>query len=187
MESIKLQQTFELEDSILINFIFLTDKEKEMIRNWRNHETIRRWMYSEHVISIEEHNVFIENLKNDNKNSYWLIKHKVEDDYIGVIYLNRIDFINKNACLGIYVNPFLKKTGIGRILIKYLIKLTFNILKFHTLKLEVLENNEKAINFYKKSGFSEEGRLKEFISKDKKWNNVIIMGIINHEGDNYVN
>jgi sialic acid synthase SpsE len=43
---------------------------------------------------------------------------------------------------------------------------------------EVIETNERAISFYKKTGFSEEGRLKEFVFKDGRWLDVIVMGII---------
>jgi len=46
------------------------------------------------------------------------------------------------------------------------------------VKAEIIETNERAINFYKKSGFVKEGRLKEFVFKDGKWLDVIVMGII---------
>ena len=49
----------------------------------------------------------------------------------------------------------------------------------HTHQSEVIDGNEKAINFYKKSGFKEEGQLKEFVFKNDKWLDVIVMGIIN--------
>jgi RimJ/RimL family protein N-acetyltransferase len=42
--------------------------------------------------------------------------------------------------------------------------------------LAVFEDNTAAINLYKKIGFQEEGRLKEFIFKDGKWKDVIIIG-----------
>jgi len=54
-----------------------------------------------------------------------------------------------------------------------------NIFGLHSLKLEVIEDNKKAIEFYKKKGFEEEGRLREFVLKHGKWLGVIIMGIIN--------
>jgi len=125
----------------------------------------------------KEHAMFIEGLKIDNKNSYWLARDENEG-YLGVISLNRIDSANKNAYLGIYTNPYSGKTGTGYVLIECLKRLAFNIAYLHTLKLEVIENNEKAIRFYEKSGFSEEGRLREFVFKDGKWCDVIVMGII---------
>ena len=59
--------------------------------------------------------------------------------------------------------------------------MAFEHLKLHTLKLEVLENNERAINFFKKLGFKEEGRLREFVFKEDIWYDAIIMGITEKE------
>jgi len=166
-----------LSEVTCINFLNLNDQEKEMVRAWRNNESIRKWMYQDHIITKEEHSNFIRNLKEDNKNLYWLLKN-ISDEYIGVISLNRIDFRNKNAYLGIYSNPE-SKLHAGKMIVSSLKELISNVIPLHTLKIEVIENNERAINFYKKSGFNEEGRLKEFILKDGKWHDVIVMGIIN--------
>jgi UDP-4-amino-4,6-dideoxy-N-acetyl-beta-L-altrosamine N-acetyltransferase len=168
------QKNFEINDLLLINFVNLTDEEKDLVRNWRNHKEIRKWMYRNHIISSEEHYSFIEKLKKDTENFYWVVKNK-NGEYLGVIYLNKVDFINKHAYLGIYSNPQLK--GVGNILMEALKKVAFYIMKLHTLKLEVLETNKHAIEFYKKHGFKKEGILKEFVYKDGKWLDVIVMGI----------
>jgi UDP-4-amino-4,6-dideoxy-N-acetyl-beta-L-altrosamine N-acetyltransferase len=174
-----LRQNFEIENVNLLNYIFLNPQESELVRRWRNHESIRHWMYNESIISYDEHHNFIAKLNNDNHNFYWLVKSN--HDYIGVIYLNRVDFNNRNAYLGIYANPENYAKGTGTLLVNLLINLVFKVAGLHTLKLEVLEENEKAINLYKKLGFTEEGCLKEYIFKSNNWKNVIIMGLINNE------
>lgn len=174
-EIIDMKKNIDLNGSELINFINLSDKEKEMIRNWRNHENVRNMMYSDHVITIEEHSKFIEGLRDEKKNFYWMIRRNREN--IGTISLNRVDFKNNNAYIGIYTNPYL--SGMGRPLIECLKKLAFDEIKLHTIKLEVIEDNERAINFYKKAGFKEEGRLKEFVFKTNMWLDVLVMGKIN--------
>jgi len=173
-----LKKNINLNRIYLINFINLTDKEKELTRKWRNHIDVRKWMYSDHIISRKEHNEFINKLLKDMRNVYWLIK-KEDNEYMGVIYLNRFDFKNKNAYLGIYSKPEYSFPGTGRLLIECLTKLAFQILCLHSLKLEVIETNKRAIRFYKKAGFSEEGRLKEFVRKEDHWYDVVIMGTIN--------
>jgi len=37
----------------LIDFVDLTQKEVLMILDWRNHENIKKWMYSQDEISVE--------------------------------------------------------------------------------------------------------------------------------------
>lgn len=177
----ELRKNICLGELELINFINLTDEEKEIVRKWRNRENVRKWMYTDRIISQEEHSKFIETLKKDKKNCYWFLKDKKKGDYVGVIYLNKVDFKNKNAYLGIYSNPEKKIKGAGTLLLGMLKNIAFKIAKLHTLKLEVIENNEQAIKFYKKLGFVNEGRLKEYVFKDGEWHDVIVMGIINKE------
>ena len=176
-QKMDLTKDIYLSDSILINFQNLDNKEKEMVRTWRNNESIMKWMYQDHNITEVEHNNFIIKLKEDTKNLYWLLKN-ISGEYIGVISLNRIDFRNKNAYLGIYSNPE-SKLHAGKLIISSVKELISNVIPLHTLKIEVIDNNERAINFYKKSGFNEEGRLKEFIHKNGEWHDAIVMGIIN--------
>lgn len=175
---INLRSNFILVDFTVINFVNFTDKEKEMVRNWRNNEKVRKWMYSDQTITHEEHSRFMDRLESDDKNFYWITKDN-KGNYIGVIYLNRVDFRNKNAFIGIYSDPDNRMLGAGNILIDCIKKLAFDKAKLHTIKLEVIDNNEQAIRFYSKHGFNIEGKLREFVNKDGKWYDVIVMGILN--------
>ena len=174
----KLKTNIVIGNIILKNFIRLSSKEKMLILKWRNDWRVRKWCYTEHIITKKEHKEFIKKLKNDEKNFYWVVKSR-EGSYLGVVSLNKLDTLHKHAYLGIYSNPKFK--GVGKILMRALKELAFKIAKLHTLKLEVIETNRHAIEFYKKQGFKEEGKLKEFVYKNNKWLDVIIMGIINEE------
>ena len=177
-----LKSNIEIEEVLLRNFINLSENELEMIRLWRNSPEVKRWMYNNKSISKEEHFRFVENLKKDTKNFYYLVsKDKMN---IGVIDLLRLDPINKNAYFGIYTNPEIKEKGLGSSLGKTILKLAFEILNLQTLKLEVFETNSRALQLYKKLSFKEEGRLREFVFRDGKWIDVIIMGMTQEEYKN---
>lgn len=176
----RLRKNIDIGSLKLINFINLTETEKEGVRKYRNRENVRNFMYQDHIVSKEEHQKFIEDLKDDKKNFYWLVKDN-KGEHIGVISLNRLDLRNKNAYLGIYKNPELKSKGLGSILINCLKNLAFEITCLHALKLEVIEGNNNAISFYKEAGFKKEGILKKFVLRNGKWYDVIVMGIINEK------
>jgi UDP-4-amino-4,6-dideoxy-N-acetyl-beta-L-altrosamine N-acetyltransferase len=180
MLPINLKSNFTIHKVHLINFVNLSDQQKEMIRQWRNNDKIKNWMYSNHVISKEEHLNFIERLKKDNSNYYWLGQEENSDD-IGVVYLNELDRKKKNAYLGIYTNP--DKLKVGKILIQCLKALAFEIVKLRTLKLEVIDNNIRAIQFYENAGFQREGVLPDSVYRDNKWCNILIMGMVNQIDD----
>lgn len=104
-----------IDDCTLINFTQLPHSELENILKWRNHESIRRWMYNDKIISFKEHLQFVENLKNNSSDLYFLVKK--DEAELGVIYFNQINQTHKRCLLGIYANPNNKRKSKGRILI----------------------------------------------------------------------
>jgi len=174
-----LRGNLEIDGITLMNFTNLNEEEKEMILRWRNSENVRKWMFTDRIISLEEHLEFIDSLKRDSRNFYFLVKKASE--YLGVVSLTRLDLRNRNAYLGIYANPEKKIPGVGSVLGEILLKLAFDVAKLHTLKLEVFEDNERAIALYKRLGFVEEGRLREFVFREGRWKDVIVMGITEEE------
>ncbi len=174
-----LKRNIELGSVLLKNFVNLKEEEINMVRRWRNHPEVRKWMYTDHEITEEEHRNFIESLKHNRRDFYYLVYK--EGKPIGVLYLNRVDFRNLNAYFGMYANPEEKIPFTGLTLGKSIIILAFEVAKLHTLKLEVIEDNQRAIDLYKRMGFKEEGRLREFVFKDGRWKDIIVMGMIKGE------
>ena len=87
---VDLRQDFSFDKLKVKNFVTLSNDEAEFVRSFRNHDEIRKWMYSDDFISLQDHINFINSLKENDRNYYWLVK--MEEKYIGVISLNRIDF-----------------------------------------------------------------------------------------------
>ncbi len=158
------------------SFLELTDEEKWSVLRWRNHPDIRSRMFSSHEISLEEHLSFLNHLKSDPTSLYWKVGDK------GVVSLKRVDKKNGNAYLGIYKNPQDTDRDSAKYLMKVLLTITFEQLQLHTLKLEVFSDNPRAVNFYNKCGFNQEGRLREFIKREENvWADLILMGITRTE------
>lgn len=133
----------------LINFIDLTKKKKEMILTWRNHPSIKKWMYDSDDITLQNHMLFIEHLKDSSDKLYFLIQK--DGEYIGVVDFTNI---NEQSCdFGLYSNPKLK--GIGDVLLDSICKYAFENLNINKLYAEVFTKNEKAIHLYDKFNFKE--------------------------------
>ena len=136
----------------LINFVDLTIEEKKMVLSWRNHPDIKRWMYTDSDISLENHLNFIDSLKDRKDKLYFLVKK--DDEYIGVI--NFTDIKAESLEMGIYSKPSAK--GLGSILLKTIIEYAFDTLKIKRIFAEVFSENSRAYNLYKKYGFNEIGK-----------------------------
>lgn len=132
-----------------INFQNLTSIEAEMVRTWRNHPQVNKWMRHQDQISVSQHQKFLKSLKNQSTAVHWLVKEGT--NYLGVINFTQIK--NQTAELGIYLNPALIGQGYGRILFTNQIQLGFEKLGLQTINLEVMANNLAAIHLYQKFGF----------------------------------
>jgi UDP-4-amino-4,6-dideoxy-N-acetyl-beta-L-altrosamine N-acetyltransferase len=147
----------------LINFTELSLKDKELILNWRNNDSIRKWMYNNNLISKEEHFDFLKQLSNCDDKLYFLVKE--DDKNIGVI--DFVNIKNQTAEMGIYSSPFLK--GYGEILLDLIIDYATKKLKLKKIKAEVFAINKRAVNLYERKGFIKIG------SKVFRDNEMIIM------------
>ncbi|HFU76356.1 MAG TPA: UDP-2,4-diacetamido-2,4,6-trideoxy-beta-L-altropyranose hydrolase, partial [Arcobacter sp.] len=135
----------------LINFIHLSEYEKEMILNWRNDNTVSKWMLTQDKISLDEHLAYIDSLSSREDRLYFLVKK--QDEAIGIIDFTDIDFTNSKVECGLYAKPNLK--GVGGVLMSRIIDYAFNVLNMKTLIAEVFDNNKAAIKLYQKYRFRE--------------------------------
>lgn len=122
-------------------------------------------------------NSFSKLLKKDN---YWHIFKGSE--VIGVAFLHSIDANDKRAryAVGIYNKENWNK-GYGQEINQIVLKYAFHNLKLHKVDLRVLAYNKRAIASYNKSGFVQEGLLRENAFINNEWHDDIIMSILCHE------
>ena len=139
-----------MENIKLMNFTELTLEQKEMVLIWRNSSEIRKWMYSQEEIELNDHLNFIESLKSRKDKLYFLVKK--DKEYIGVIDFTEI-IEEESLHMGIYTNPNIK--GNGKILLNKIIEYSFDNLKVKKIYSEVFSQNNKAYELYEKYNFKD--------------------------------
>jgi UDP-2,4-diacetamido-2,4,6-trideoxy-beta-L-altropyranose hydrolase/UDP-4-amino-4,6-dideoxy-N-acetyl-beta-L-altrosamine N-acetyltransferase len=150
----------------LCNYVNLNENDKMYVLNMRNHPEIKKWMYNQDSILEEDHFDFIKNLEIDTEKRYFLVKQK--SSIIGSINFSKINFDN-SVELGIYTNPLIKLKSFGSLLESAASQYAFAELGVRKIRLEVLFNNKRAINFYNKRGF------KPILTKSNDCNNILHM------------
>ena len=158
-----------MENIKLMNFTELTLEQKEMVLIWRNSSEIRKWMYSQEEIELNDHLNFIESLKSRKDKLYFLVKK--DKEYIGVIDFTEI-IEEESLHMGIYTNPNIK--GNGKILLNKIIDYSFDNLKVKKIYSEVFSQNNKAYELYEKYNFKD-------ISKKTINNKEVICMELNYE------
>ncbi len=151
-----------------------SDEEKKSIRNVRNQPNIRKVMHSEHEISLEEHFEWIDKLKNDENQIVFVVL--VDDIVSGVVSVNAIDKVHRNAEWGFYLDEKVRG-GLGAALEFWLLEFVFETLNLEKLNGEVLETNEFVVKLHKKFAFVEEGFRRENIEKNGKRIGVFLVGL----------
>lgn len=121
----------------------------------------------------------------DNRTKFiFAICKTVDDEHIGNIGLNPVDFINSNAMLSIFIADKKERSqGMGFEAIKLALKFSFHRLNMHKVFLKTSDHLAAAITFYKRVGFVEEGLLREHEFKGGKFINKMLLSILRSEFD----
>lgn len=103
-------------------------------------------------------------------------------EHIGNVYLGQIDWVSRRAFLGIFIGSAGQRgNGYGREAMQLVLAHAFQDLHLNRVFLEVLADNAAAIRLYEKCGFALEGRFREHVFKHGSYQDVLIMGIQEHE------
>lgn len=145
------------------------------VMDWRNNENVRKNMFSDDLITKEQHVNWLKSLKTDKKNSFYVIFY--ENEPVGVFSFNNMSKEHLVSSWGFYLRQDKKMPAISLLIEEKIINYYFNNLGYHKLNCEVLETNPKIIKLHKHFGFQEEGCRRENIIKDKKRINVILLGL----------
>ena len=133
----------------LINFTQLSKAELCTILKWRNHSSVRKWSLSRAKISHQRHFQFVQQLKLNPTNQFWLATRN--DEAIGVSSLTTIT--HNQGTIGIYINPDLQHQGLGTELLAFFLQHLTRQYPRLRLKITVFAQNIPAVKLYQKFGF----------------------------------
>lgn len=106
------------------------------------------------------------------------------DVMIGSIALQNINHLDRHAFLGIFIGEEEHRgKGYGAEAIRLLLNYGFKTLNLNNVMLSVHADYPAGIACYKKLGFKEAGRHREWVFKDGKYVDVIYMDILAREFD----
>ena len=132
------------------NFTSLSIEDAKEVLEWRNHELVRKQMFTSDTITFENHLRFIESLKQSNRKLYLRVRWK--NDSIGVI--DYYDVEDETAFWGLYLNPKFIGSAWGVYLEFIAIEYAFCALNLKELQCETLESNEAVLKIHSFFNFS---------------------------------
>ena len=104
------------------------------------------------------------------------------DALIGHISVHDVDHLNRHAFIGIFIGGEEHRSkGYGAEAIRLVLGYGFKTLNLHSIMLSVHADNAPAIACYKKVGFKEAGRRREWIFKDGAYIDALYMEMLESE------
>ncbi len=149
----------------------------EKVLAWRNHPDVRRYMYTQHEISLDEHTRWFERASQDS--SRHLLIFENETTPLGFINIHQMA-AGGIADWGFYAAPEAPK-GTGRQLGQAALQYAFLTAGLHKLCAQALSYNERSIRFHANLGFKQEGTLRDQYFDGQNYHDVVCFGLLASE------
>jgi UDP-4-amino-4,6-dideoxy-N-acetyl-beta-L-altrosamine N-acetyltransferase len=141
----------------------IEEQDLPLVLEWRNSSRIRQWMYTDHLISWEEHVQWYKRLK-DSKDKATLIYEK-ESIPTGVVNFTQIVPEHRRCFWGFYLGQEGLQPGTGSDMGRQALHYAFQIYSVDKICAEALDHNEASVAFHLKLGFVQEGLLRRHVIK----------------------
>ena len=148
-----------------------------LVLTWRNHPDVRRYMYTQHEITLAEHQRWFERSLPDPKKH--LLVFEANHQPLGFVNLNEVRS-GGIADWGFYAAPDAAK-GSGRQLGRAALSHAFTKLKLHKVNGQALAYNQRSIQFHQSLGFQQEGTLRDEHFDGECYHHIICFGLLGHE------
>ena len=155
-------------------------RDVELLRSWRNHPDMSKYLFSHMPISEIQQAGWYERTASDERNQIFMVDDPTGQT-IGYVQLSRIDYKNRSVEIGIHIGPEGQGKGYGRDAFHTLMRFAFREMNMHRVYLQVSDFNSRAVALYEKMGFREDGRLRDAVFQDGRYHDVIVMSILESE------
>lgn len=158
----------------------LTENDTANIVKWRNSDSVRKNLYTQTILTSEQHLNYYRNTVQAGKCVQYIISviENGKNLDIGTAFIKNIDWANRKGEFGMFIgeNSFRGK-GYAAPVVQKILEIAFSKLMLHRVYLSVMADNVPAIKTYERAGFLREGRLQDDYLRNDGFIDIIVMGI----------
>lgn len=163
-----------------VSFRNVEEKDLEMIRNWRNSQDVRRFMYTEDFITEEQQIRWFNKISREEQSRYWVISYKEKP--LGLVSITEISKTFDSCFWAFYLGDTnVRGAGIGSKIEYNILSYVFDELGLNKLRCEVLTTNPKVITMHEKFGFRREAFYRDHVRKGDEYFDVVGLAMLNRE------
>lgn len=137
----------------------IKESDVNVLMELNNNEEIAKYVVGNpKKVSLEEQMKWMQNLKNEKNSQRFMIEY--DNDIVGTIIVNPIDYINKVGNMNIKILPKFQGKHIAKYALMKACDFSFDSLDLFCLTANILSYNEKSKMLFKKIGFHQDGILR---------------------------
>jgi UDP-4-amino-4,6-dideoxy-N-acetyl-beta-L-altrosamine N-acetyltransferase len=136
----------------------------DLVLVWRNDPRVRENMYTNHVISPEEHRRWFDKASRDESKRLLMCEDETAVP-VGVVTFSDIDPVHRRATWAFYSGDTTRR-GVGSKMERLALDYAFSSLELEKLNCEVLSFNMPVVEFHRKHGFRVEGIFRNQFRRD---------------------
>ena len=162
-----------------------SEEENKKFTDWMNDFQVTDYIgRSSQIMTLIAEKEWLENAARDRENRRFNIIESENHNLIGTIGLEKFNWIDRNAELGIFIgDKDYRSNGYGTEAIQLLLEYGFKYLNLHSIRLTLLAINERAHKCYLKCGFKDTGKSRDEIFLCGKYYDKLYMDILENEFD----
>lgn len=154
--------------------------DKARVLAWRNLPEVSAYMFTDHRITLAEHDDWFSAALDDGARRYWIIE--LDDMPVGLADLTEISAAQKRATVGLYLaDPRVRGRGVGVAADRLIIRYAFEDLGLEKLSAEVLVTNEPGMKVHLHHGFRVDGILRDHVIKGGRRVDVATLSLLRDE------
>jgi len=168
---------------VSVELIPVSVEHTDLILQWRADPVVAESLFSPRPPTREEHLAWLKNL--GEKRREYVICAFPGKVPIGTIGLSQIDQYHHNAEYGILIgDDKFRGRGYAMAASRHILRIAFVDLHLHRVGLRVMAKNDAALKLYERAGFKREGLLRENVMVQDRYEDVVLMGILEAEWRN---
>jgi UDP-4-amino-4,6-dideoxy-N-acetyl-beta-L-altrosamine N-acetyltransferase len=159
----------------------MAEEDLTMVLEWRNHPEVRRFMFTQHEISLEEHSQWFTQVSQDNTRRLLIVQEQGWP--FGYVQFSNVER-GGVADWGFYARPDFSR-GIGRKLGTLALDYAFGQLELHKVCGQAIDTNQASIRFHERLGFKREAVLRDQKRVKDQYQTLICFGLLASEWQAY--
>lgn len=154
--------------------------DKGQVLAWRNSPEVSAFMYTDHLISPEEHERWLAASLEADDRCYWIIEDCGSP--VGLANLTGIDPVRRRCEWAFYLgDPGVRGRGVGAAVEFIVLEHVFGDLGLHKLWCEVLLANKGVWRLHESFGFQREAQYRDHVWKAGQFQDVVGLGLLEHD------